>query len=434
MLSSLSSMIPAKKNKLFYNFFSLGAIQAISSLIQLIVIPHVISKIGVDGYGVIAVAQVVMFYLAVFTDYGFNQTATRDIAIYKADHTKISEVFSNVLFSKLFLCIVAFILLLILILSIPLLRVHLVLYCMAFVFVIGQSLLINWFFLGLERMHFITIATLIGRVLFAILVFVFIRSKDDDFLFLFFLGTGNVIAGLISIVMAFRIYKLKFIKPSRADITRELKEGWQITLSHLSNSTCHYANIFILRLFVNDFAVGYYSIAERIFFTIKQVFVVFSQAVYPKVCQLVVEGKDQAISFLKQTYTGFLFLVVVGCIVLFIFSPQVLYFFMGNEYNNAVFFLRFFSIIAVIVCLNIPGTLILLAMNQKKSYLKVYAFATVLNILLNIVLARFLEATGTIITIFITEFFITIGLTSIVYRSNSVKGRLVSDPPDNVGY
>ena len=107
-------MLPAKKNKLLYNFFSLGAVQAISSLIQLIVIPHVISKIGVDGYGVIAVAQVVMFYLAAFTDYGFNQTATRDIALYKSDHTKVSKIFFRVLFSKLFLCIAAFILLLLL--------------------------------------------------------------------------------------------------------------------------------------------------------------------------------------------------------------------------------------------------------------------------------------------------------------------------------
>lgn len=283
-------------------------------------------------------------------------------------------------------------------------------------------------------MHFIAFATLVGRILFAIMVFVFIRNKGDGFLFLFFLGIGNIMAGITSIVVAFRVYKLKFIRPSGADIARELKEGWQITLSHLSNSTCHYANIFILRLFVNDLAVGYYSIAERIFFTIKQVFVVFSQAVYPEVCQLVQQGKEQAISFLKQVYTGFLVLVIMGCLVLFIFSPQILYFFMGHEYSKAVFFLRVFSIIAVIVCLNIPGTLILLAMNQKKSYLKVYAFATILNILLNIVLVRFFEATGTVVTIFITEFFITLALTSILYRSNSRRGRLVSDPPDNIGY
>ena len=427
-------MTAAKTNKLFYNFFSLGAVQAISSLIQLIVIPHVISKIGVDGFGVVAVAQVVMFYFSAFTDYGFNQTATRDIALYKTDQQKVSEIFFRVFFSKLFLCFIAFLLLLLLLLFIPLFRAHLLLYFMAFAFVAGQFLLINWFFQGLEKMHFIAFATLIARVLFALLVFIFIRDRDDDFLFLFFLGAGNIVAGSISIAVAFRIYKLKFIKPSRMDITRELKDGWQITLSHLSNNTCHYANIFILRFFANDLVVGYYSIAERIFFTMKQVFVVFSQAVYPKVCQLVQNGKEQVIVFLKQAYTGFLLLVILASLILFIFSPGILYFFMGNEYSNAVFYLRVLSIVSVIVCLNIPGTLILLAMNQQKSYFGIYAIATVLNILLNLVLARFFEATGTVMTIFITEFFVTIGLTRVVYRSKVIKGKLISDPPLDPGY
>jgi len=423
-------MLSAKKNKLIYNFFSLGAVQAISSLIQLIVIPHVISKIGVEGFGVVAVAQVVMFYLAVFTDYGFSQTATRDIALCKDDQKKVSEIFFRVYFSRLFLCSVAFIVLLALVLFIPFFRDHLFLYMMAFAFVLGQSLLTSWFFQGLERMHFIAVATLIGRVLFAVLVFLFIRNKDDDFLFLFFLGIGNIVAGLISIVTAFRICKLQFTKPSRADIRKELKDGWQIALSHLSNSTCHYANIFILRFFATDLVVGYYSIAERIFFTVKQVFVVFSQTVYPGVCQLVQQGKEKAIYFLSKTYTTFLLAVIVGSLVLFIFSPQVLYFFMGGQYSNAVFYLRVLSVVSVVVCLNIPGTLILLAMDQKKTYFRIYGLATILNVLVNIVLAGFFEAAGTVMTIFITEFFITIALTRAVYQKKIIKGK-VADMPLN---
>lgn len=425
-------MLSAKKNKLIYNFFSLGAVQAVSSLIQLIVIPHVIRKIGVDGFGVVAVAQVVMFYLAVFTDYGFNQTATRDIALCKDDQKKVSEIFFRVYFSRLFLCSVAFIVLLALVLFIPFFRDHLFLYVMAFAFVVGQSLLTSWFFQGLERMYFSAVAMLIGRVLFAVLVFLFIRNKDDDFLFLFFLGIGNIVAGLISIVTAFRICKLQFIKPSGVDIRKELKDGWQIAISHFSNSTCHYANIFILRFFATDLVVGYYSIAERIFFTVKQVFVVFSQTVYPGVCQLVQQGKEKAISFLGKTYTTFLLAVIIGNLMLFIFSPQVLHFFMGGQYSSAVFYLRVLSIAAVVVCLNLPGTLILLAMDQKKTYFRIYGLAAILNVLVNIVLAGFFEAAGTVMAIFITEFFITMALTRAVYQKKIIKRKVVDMPLNEI--
>ena len=427
-------MLTGKENKLINNFFSLGAVQAISSLIQLIVIPHVIRKIGVEGFGVVAVAQVVMFYLAVFNDYSFNQTATRDIALYKADQAKISAIFWKVLFTKFFLCFVALLLLLVLVLTIPLFRSHWLLYCMAFAFVAGQSVLITWFFQGLERMYFITIATLVARILFAVLVFVFINDKSDDFLFLFFLGAGNVIAGLISIVAAISMCQLKFIRPSKAAIATEIKEGWRITLSHLSNSTCHYANIFILRIFVSDLAVGYYSIAERIFFTIKQVFVMFSQAVYPRVCLLVQQGKEQTISFFRQVYSVFLSGVVAVSFLLFVFSPQVLYFFIGSGYSNSIFYLRIFCIVAVIVCLNIPGTLILLAMNQQKKYLRVYLIATILNILLNFILAFYFEATGTVIAIVVTEIVITVAVTQAMYRRDEQKGIIPIESPNELIY
>jgi O-antigen/teichoic acid export membrane protein len=88
----------------------------------------------------------------------------------------------------------------------------------------------------------------------------------------------------------------------------------------------------------------------------------------------------------------------------------------------------------VIVCLNIPGALVLLALDQKRPYLKVYALAMVLNISLNIILARLYQANGTIVAIFVTEFFIAMGLTRMVYRTGQVKQRWVSDAPDNMGY
>ncbi len=408
--------ITTTRYQLLSNFFSLGTVQAISSLVQLIVIPHVISRIGVDGYGVVAVAQVVMFYLAVITDYSFNQTATRDIFVNRASREKVSTIFSRVFYSRIILCAISFLVLLILIGIVPFFRSNLFLYLMAFTFVVGHAALINWFFLGIERMHIIAWVTFIARLIFAVLVFIFIRGTGDGYLFLFFLGLGNLVAALASLFIVFSKYSLTLKWPGTSGIVSELKEGWQVTLSHLSNSTCHYANIFILRIFTADLIVGYYAIAERIFFTIRQVFVVFSQAVYPRLCQALQEGKSRAVSYLIKPYSRFLILVILGAALLFICSPYVLYFIMGNEYLNAVVYLRVFCFIAVIVCLNIPGTILMLAANQKTEYLKVYLLAIVLNITLNLVLAGYYHAYGTLMAIFITEAFITIVVTYFAGR------------------
>src|ERR1043166_5789302 len=189
-------MANSQRNNLIYNFSSLSFIQIANFLLSLIVIPHVIRNVGADGFGVIAVAQVVMFYLAAFTDYGFNQTATKDIAVNKSDNQKVSRIFFTVLASKIIVCLLAFVLLMILVLIVPFFSNHFKLYLLAFAFVIGQTFLVTWFYQGIEKMHYIAITSLIARLIFVALVFIFIRNRQDNSLFLFFMGLGNVVAGL----------------------------------------------------------------------------------------------------------------------------------------------------------------------------------------------------------------------------------------------
>jgi PST family polysaccharide transporter len=418
-------MAAPQKNILLFNFFSLGIVQAISSLLQIAVVPYVIKMIGIDGYGVVSVAQVVMFFLIVFTDYGSGQVATREIALHRSDTEKVSAIFFKVLFSRLLLCIVAFFVLLAIVLIIPFFRIHLFLYLTGFAFVAGQSLLLTWFFQGINKMHFIAIATLVARIIFAILVFIFIKNKADDFYFLFFLGIGNVAAGLVSIFFVLKKFKLIYIKPLRGDIVQELKDGWRITVSNLSISTCQYLNIVILRIFTNDLVAGYYGIAEKIFFTIRQVLGIFSQAIYPEVCRIMLEGPAKVISFFKKLYIPFLVAVILGCTVAFIIAPQILYFFLKADYGAAVILLRVLLITSVIVCLDIPAALGLLAMHQDKRYFQVYTLATVLNIVLNIILVHYFNATGTVLAILATELFILVGLVTGVYRYSLFKKREV---------
>jgi PST family polysaccharide transporter len=297
---------------------------------------------------------------------------------------------------------------------------------LAFAFVVGQTLLINWFFQGLEKMHYIAIAALFGRIIFVILVFIFIRTKEDNSLFLFFMGTGNIVAGLVSIYFAINLFKLKFVKPVWSEIVHELKNGWRITATNLSITTSQYIGIFILRIFTNDLLVGYYSVAEKIFFAMKLMLGVFTQVVYPKVCQLMQSGWNRVVSFFKEVYIPFLLLVILGCASIFIFSPQILHLFIGYKYAYSSFLLRMLCVATIIVCLNIPPYLVLFAGDHKKNYFRIFTIATGIYLAANIILARFFDATGTVFSVMITELFITIGLYREMYRlygSNKLVGQ-----------
>jgi PST family polysaccharide transporter len=249
------------------------------------------------------------------------------------------------------------------------------------------------------------------------LVLFFIRQRSDSFLFLFFLGLGNIIAGFISIVLAIRIFRLQLVRPRWQEIVDELKNGWQIMISNVSVNTYQYANVFILRIFTNDLVVGYYSIAEKIFFAIRQLLGIFSQAIYPRVCQLAMKSKEQINAFFSSFYLPFLWLVIALSLTVFFLSPQIVQLFLSEKPDLPVLLLQVLSLVPIIVCLNIPSFLLLLAFNKKDSYSSVLGLGTIVNILANLILCKAWGALGTCISIVITELFITIALNVQLNRS-----------------
>jgi PST family polysaccharide transporter len=413
----------SRRSRIFSNFLALGILQGTNFLLPVLVMPFVINKIGTDGYGVVAVAQVVMLIFCTITDYGFNLTATRALALHRDNALKNARLFFTVLAAKMFICLLLLGVLLLLITLVPFFKPHFQLYLFGFTWVIGQALLVSWFFQGMEKMQYITIYTLLARLLFVVLVFAFIREKADNRFFILFMGIGSLLAGIFSIFQAMRLYQMPVLRPTWRDIRHELKEGWPVMVSNISINTFLSINVFILRLFTNDLVAGYYSVAEKIFLATRQIAVMFSQVIYPPLCQLVQKGESATRSFFRTVYLPFLMLVILACVLLITFSSYIISFFLGPNSGEAVLLLRMFCVGPVIVCLHIPASQLLMAADQKKSYLYVLTRGALINGLCNLAFVPIWGAAGTALSVLLTELFITVGFNRSLYK-NKLAGYL----------
>jgi PST family polysaccharide transporter len=413
----------SRRNRIFSNFMALGILQGTNFLLPVLVMPFVIKIIGADGYGVVAVAQGVMLLFVTVSEYGFNVTATRALALHRNDVSKNARLFFTVLAAKMVICLVLFAALLLLITLVPFFKPHFQLYLLGFTYVIGQSLLVSWFFQGVEKMKYITIYALLARLLFVALVFVFIGQRSDHRYFIFYMGIGSVVAGVMSIFQAIRLCKLPLVRPLWNDVKHELKEGWPVMLSYISINTFLTINVFILRLFTNDLIAGYYSVAEKIILATRQIPVLFAQVIYPPLCQLMEKGKTATRRFFKSVYVPFLLLMLLAALLLFGFAPFIISLFLGHDSGNAVMLLRLFCLAPVIVCLHIPASQLLMAANQKKRYLRVLTWATLINITCNLLLVQVWGSVGTVISVLLTELFITVGFNREMYK-NKLAGYL----------
>jgi len=154
----------------------------------------------------------------------------------------------------------------------------------------------------------------------------------------------------------------------------------------------------------------YFSVAERVYFAMKQVLTAFAQTIYPNVCRLATQGGTTLKQYFKKIFIPFLLLTTIASAVVIILAPLIIGFFMHEQHDEAVLLLRLLCIAVPVVCLNIPGSLSLLALNKKKTYFLIYLSGLLLCITGNLVLASIYGARGTVVSIYLTELFITTGV------------------------
>ncbi|MQR87687.1 oligosaccharide flippase family protein [Bacillus megaterium] len=75
--------MPKINKKLLENVLSLVVLQGSNYILPLITFPYLVRILGAENFGLIAFATSFMYFFIVFTDYGFNVTATKKIAIEK---------------------------------------------------------------------------------------------------------------------------------------------------------------------------------------------------------------------------------------------------------------------------------------------------------------------------------------------------------------
>jgi len=392
------------------NFFSLSVIQGTNFILPLIVLPYLIKVIGLEKFGLVAFAQAFMSYFIIFTDYGFNLTATREIATNKDNDAKLHAIVNNTLLTKIILCVISFLVLLLIVSFSPYFSQYSSLYYWAFLLVAGQVFIPTWFFQGIEQMKYLTYINFVAKIIFTILIFILI-TKPADFIYVpVMYSLGNIISGILALGIMYKKFNIHFIYPPGFSFIEQLKKGWYVFISNFSINAYINSNLFILGLFASNIVLGYYSIADKILYAFRQILNVFFNATYPQACQKILISHFELRRFYRKYFYPFLSLIFLLCLALFILAEPLTIFLSGRNVPEIIFAIRLLSFVPVITCLNIPAFQTLLAYNFQKSYMTVLASFSIFNILLNLLLAPIFSMTGTAISIIVTETFITAGL------------------------
>lgn len=161
------------KKKFTYLFL----IQNINYIVPLLLLPYLTRILGAENFGKITFAQAFVTYFILLTDFGFNTSATQDVARVCNNQIALSKVFWTSTATKLIFACLGFIVFGALILLVPKLQQMTGLLLIAFIGVLSTILFQIWLFQGLEKMSYITWFNALQRILILICTFAYIKQK-----------------------------------------------------------------------------------------------------------------------------------------------------------------------------------------------------------------------------------------------------------------
>ncbi len=380
MINKIKSLFntPDKK-RLLENLFSLTILQLANYILPLITIPYLVRVLGFEYFGLIAFAVVVIEYFMLLTNYGFELTATREISVNQNNPEKISEIFSSVIIIRFFLMVIGFFILTAIVFSFDRFSKDWVVYYLTFGMVIGNVLFPGWFFQGMENMKYITILNFISKLIFVLLIFIFIKTAENYFLVPLFTSLGYIVSGFIAQIVIRKKFNVQFKIQSFKTIKNYLIDGWHIFLSRIYVNIYTTTNVFILGLLTNNIQVGYYSVVEKIVLALGKILDPINQAIFPYLSKLYKEDKNLFFYKIKKISKIFLLLSITIFSISFLLRNQIIYFITG-EFNKELSILLGIFLLRVILYPIAPlFAHALIIMKKNKEYIKIMTYTVLLN-------------------------------------------------------
>lgn len=394
--------------------------QVANYIFPLLTLPYLLRVVGLDKYGIIVLGQAVMGYLNVVVDYGFNLTATREIANFKHDLTKIRPVYNRVMQCKIGITFLLFIVGGAVLLIGSLDMSTKIFWLMAFTIVLGQLMNPIFFFQGIEDMKYITFANVIARTSYLVLLFLVVHEESDYIYAVLLQGVSGMIAGIMALYIAHKKYGM-FIswQFNWKNIKYELIKGRPIFISNCCGNLYVQGSSVIVNFFAGNVATSYFSLATKISSVVCRIFQPVVQAIYPRLCQRFADHNAD-----DMTRRAFHFTVIasfIACITTSIAAPLISWILKGNIDPVLVRDIHIANVMLFFTIMNVAMHPFILAMGLYDFVQKLYMVVSLCYLLVASVGSYFWQQEGMLASLILVELSISVSYYRQLFKRSTLK-------------
>lgn len=362
--------------------------------------------IGTEGIGSIGLAQSIANFSFIAFSFGFDAIGTRDIAKNKTDN---QSIVNNAFSLRLILSLAVYLLILIALFFINKdYNVKLVIAIIGTT-VISQAILLNWYFVGIEKMNVIATRTISLSLLNFVGIILLVKNENDTIIASIVIAT-TLFLNAVALVIYFikQISKIKF-QFDKQLLKQLVYSSLPISLTFVLVSINHSLGIVSTAYFRPDtylYDNGIYFAAFKFTNLALVPLSIFQNSFFAKLSQAETREDKQSI-FNKYTNLVYFFAVSLA-IGLYFFSDKLILILWGSKFSESVFILQIMAISTFFAYLNVSITPALIAWGNEKKVLYAITFGSTLNLIAVFLLVPNGGAYGAAISLVIVEILIFI--------------------------
>lgn len=372
----------ARQHRVVRNAALMYVVQMTSYLFPLLILPFLARVLSQEKFGLIGFSQMFLYYFMILTDYGFNLTATREVAVKRDEPGRVSEIFSAVMVGKGLLVVLGWVVLWGVVMVTPKLRPDTELYLWSYLGVVGNWLFPLFLYQGLERMDQVVKRDMAAKGLALLLIFGLVRGDEQYVLAAVAQPVAGLLCGLV-VLGRVRHLGVSWAWPGWGMVRAQLQQAWVPFLGLVAVAGAGVSNVVVLGLVATPVEVAIFTGAQRIIIALRTLVAPVSTALYPYASQKAGEGEAAAMAFVKR-YVGMLAApFLLGGVVLLVGSPVLLPWFLGEKYRESAGVLQIMAMIpALFSIVQVYSTYYMLACGYDREWRRITLTVTVFNLVL----------------------------------------------------
>lgn len=372
-------------------------------IFPLITFPYVSKILGAENIGKYNFANSIISYFILLAALGINTYAIREGARFRVNEEKLNKFISEIFTINLISTMVSYLLLLVIVLIVPKFKDYSIMIWILSLQIIFKTIGIEWIYSIYEDYKYITIRSILFQLLSLLLLFIFVHSKSDLYVYAIITVISSVGSNILNLTHSRKYCKIAITK--NINFQEHIKPILILFATTVTVTIYVNSDITILGFLTTDYNVGLYSVSTKIYTIIKSLLSSIVLVSIPRFSSLLAQNKKKEFKNttedIYKTLLTFIIPAIIGIIVL---RNEIILIISDITYIEATSSLVLLSI-AIFFSLGAYfwGQAMLVPLKQEKKVLKITIISAIINIVLNLLLIPVWKENMAAITTIIAE-------------------------------